>query len=162
VLARAMHDRGAVAAESGQRDQAVVLIYRALERYTDPQRRERALHDLAIVFVELGMLDPGRDALLVLSATASEPYLRLMADANLMWIAVLAGQETVFERYRRSLADAPLTGDLLTGYETTVIEGVRRFGAAAGVAPVRDGALPPQVALVADAVREMRAVAGVG
>lgn len=162
VLARAMHDRGAVAAESGQRDKAVVLIYRALERYTDPQRRERALHDLAIVFVELGMLDPGRDALLVLSATASEPYLRLMADANLMWIAVLAGQETVFERYRRSLADEPLTGDLLTAYETTVIEGVRRFGAAAGVAPVRDGVLPPQVARVADAVREMRAVAGVG
>jgi tetratricopeptide (TPR) repeat protein len=162
VLARAMHDRGAVSAEAGERDQAVVLLYQALERYTDPQRRQRVLHDLAVVFVDLGMLDAGQDALAVLSATASEPYLRLLADCNLMWIAALAGQETVFERYRRALAEEPLTGELVTAYETSVIEGVRRFGGGAPRAPSRGGALPPQVASVADAVREMRALAGVG
>lgn len=163
VLARAMHDRGAVALDAGQRDQAVVLFYRALERYTDPQRRERVMHDLALAFVELGMLDAGRDALLVLSASASEPYVRRLADANLMWIAALAGHETVFERYRRALGEQALTGELAAQYQASLAEGERRFGRGVATAvPARESAVPLQVALVVHAVREMRAVAGVG
>jgi tetratricopeptide (TPR) repeat protein len=165
VVARATHDRGVIAAESGQLEQAVVLFYRALERYTDAYRRERVLADLAIAFVNLGMLDAGRDALMIVSVTATTPSLRLLADANLMWVAVLTGQETVFERYRRSLAEVPLTGEIAALYEHSVGEARRRFRAAAPVpvASTWDGAAPsPSVAHVANAVREMRNVVCVG
>jgi tetratricopeptide (TPR) repeat protein len=160
VLARASHDRAIIEIDAGRLETAVVLLYRALERYTDTRRRQRVLHDLALAFVDLGMLDVGRDALQVVSATTDEPYLRLLADSNLMWVAILAGQETVFERYRRDLAEESLTGELAENYAMCVREAGRRFGAAEGttVRPVWDGAPPASITYVADAVREMRAL----
>jgi tetratricopeptide (TPR) repeat protein len=165
VVARASHDRAIIEIDAGRLEDAVVLLYRALERYTDTRRRQRVLHDLALAFVDLAMLDVGRDALQVVSATAEEPYLRLLADSNLMWVAVLAGQETVYERYRRALAEESLTDELAVAYATCVDEAERRFGAAVDIAlvkPAWDGAPPPLVAHVANAVREMRAVVPVG
>jgi tetratricopeptide (TPR) repeat protein len=164
VFARASHDRAIIEIGAGRLEPAVVLLYRALERYTDTRRRQRVLHDLALAFVDLGMLDVGRDALQVVSATADEPYLRLLADSNLMWVAVLAGQETVYERYRRALAEASLSAELAAAYAMCVAEAERRFGAAddAFVVSSWEGAPPALIAHVADAVREMRALVTVG
>ena len=164
VFARASHDRAVIEIASGRLEAAVVLLYRALERYTDVRHRQRVLHDLALAFVDLGMLDVGRDALQVVSATADEPDLRVRADSNLMWVAVLAGQETVYERYRRVLAEVPLTGEVAAHYAMCVEEAGRRFGAAAGpiVVTTWDGEPSPLVADVADAVREMHALVTAG
>jgi hypothetical protein len=164
VFARASHDRAVIEIASGRLEGAVVLLYRALERYPDARHRQRVLHDLALAFVDLGMLDVGRDALQVVSATAEEPNLRVRADSNLMWVAVLAGQETVYERYRRALAEESLTGEVAAHYAMCVEEAGRRFGAGAGpvVVTTWDGEPSPLVADVADAVREMHALVTAG
>jgi tetratricopeptide (TPR) repeat protein len=128
VQARALHDRGRVALRRGDTEHAFTWLYDAMLRHREPYRRDRALHDLATAFMQVGLRTTARQALLVLEAHSHTPELRWDAALALMRLAVLDGSETVFERYRRQLADAPLPPSLAVDYAVAVGDGCRRFG----------------------------------
>src|SRR5262249_27735956 len=62
VVARAKHDRGVVVLERGDPARATDDFFDAFEAYTEPQRRTRALVDLANALVALGARSAARDA----------------------------------------------------------------------------------------------------
>jgi tetratricopeptide (TPR) repeat protein len=128
ALARAKHDRGALAYDMGAYAEAVALYYDALERYGDDASRERVLGDIATNFAALGLRDAARDANLVLLATAREPSIRHTAACNLMELAQVVGAERDFESYRRLLADATLSPELEAHVRLAEGEGLLRFG----------------------------------
>ncbi len=73
------------------------------------------------------MRDAARDAHLVNYVAARAPFIRLLAGINLMELASLDGQETVFQEYRRELAEVSLPPALLPYYHLYVGEGCYRF-----------------------------------
>jgi tetratricopeptide (TPR) repeat protein len=127
VLARARHDRGVVAIRRSDYQMAAAFLHAAITDYDDDLRKSRALCDLATAMVDLGLPDAARDAYLVAYRTAPEPDVRHAAGINLMRLAFLLGQETVFERYRQELAIA-LPAPLEAGYYRFLGEGLYRFG----------------------------------
>ncbi|HEX5829746.1 MAG TPA: hypothetical protein VFY16_02120, partial [Gemmatimonadaceae bacterium] len=103
VRAIALHDRAGVAYARGDYEGAVRYAYDALVGTSDPTARDRVLADIAMILVQLGVRSAARDALLVLTATAQEQYMRWSSMINLMELAALDGAELVFEQYRREL-----------------------------------------------------------
>jgi tetratricopeptide (TPR) repeat protein len=131
TLARALHERAYVAYEREQFECALTNLHEAMRAYTDDRQRDRALHDIAQVLVDLGHRDAGRDALLVLRATGCSPVQRWEATINLLELAAGDGQETLFERLARELgAVKALPPYLAAHYHLQLGDGYRRFGRA--------------------------------
>ncbi|HEU4630376.1 MAG TPA: hypothetical protein VFS08_11570 [Gemmatimonadaceae bacterium] len=124
----ALHDRAAVAFHAGAYEEAVRLAFQALEGTRAPMARDRLLSDIAAMWVQLGVRDAARDALLTLLATAQEQYTRWLATVNLMDLAALDGIEVVFEQYRRELAAAALPVDLAASSQLVAGQGYRLLG----------------------------------
>jgi hypothetical protein len=127
VLARARHDRGVVAYQRKDYQTAAAFFHAAINDYSDDLRKNLALNDLATALVDLGLPTAARDAYLVVYRTAPDAYQRWTAGLNLMRLAFLCDQETVFERYRQELAtDLPARKE--AEYHQIVGEGLHRFG----------------------------------
>jgi tetratricopeptide (TPR) repeat protein len=128
VRAIALQDRADVAHRKGEYQKAIRDGYEALEGLTQSILRDRALHDIASSFMELGVLSAARDAFLLLAATAEEQYVRWMSTINLMDIASRDLREEPFEMYAREMADAALPALLLAQYHICLGRGYRIFG----------------------------------
>lgn len=128
VRSRALHERSNVAYFRKQYDLAVRFGYEALADSQSPTERDRILGDIAVAFMDLGLLSAARDAYLVLSATAQEQYARWVATLNLLEIASQSHIEPLFEQYRRHLIKAPLPPYLATFFQLALGQGYRRFG----------------------------------
>jgi len=127
VLARARHGRGDVAYHRGDFQTAAAFFHAAVTDYSDEIRKSAALCDLGTAMVDLGLPDAAHDAYLVAYQTAPELSQRSTAGLNLMRLAFMRDQETVFERYRQDLA-IPLPARLEAAYHQLVGEGLHRFG----------------------------------
>lgn len=141
VLARATHDLGGVVfhratanpAVSGgfdrtEMERAALLFVDARARYTDADRRDRALADLAAALIMLGYGNAARDALEALVRTGGEMEIRWIATVNLIELATLDGDDALFDRYAGELAGAALPPALAARYHLNVGDGARRFG----------------------------------
>jgi tetratricopeptide (TPR) repeat protein len=124
----ALHSRAALASRCGEHAEALKLAYEALNLTAKPADKDVVLEDIAAMFTQLGMHDPARDALLVLTATAQTKFVRWSATLNLMELASLDGMEEPFDGYARELARAPLGPWLRSHYLLFVGEGFGRFG----------------------------------
>ena len=128
VIARAKHDRGVVLVDRGDPARATDDFFDAFEAYTEPKRRTRALVDLANALTALGAHAAARDAFhLSLGATADREV-RWVVSINLLELAQLDGEETVFERWRRDIGDADLPPRLRAYYLLYSGFGLYRFG----------------------------------
>jgi tetratricopeptide (TPR) repeat protein len=128
VRSRALHDRSEVARKRGEYEFAIRLAYDALAHSESPTEKDRILADIAVAFLDLGVLSAARDAYLVLFATAQEQYLRWAAALNLLEISSLSGEEIFFEQYRRHLNGANLPPLFATAYALNTGLGYHRFG----------------------------------
>ena len=128
VRAFAVHDRGTIAYQHGQLRDAVMQYYEAWQAYIEPINRDRALADMACVLADLGLRDRARDAFLIISGTAVEPEMRMIAMVNLLELAARDGNETAFEEYRRTLARESLPVRVEARYHITLAEGYERLG----------------------------------
>lgn len=128
VLARALHERAAVAARRHRWDDAAVFAYRALPLYASATDRDRVLADIATAMGDAGHTAAAWDAHLVLTATAQAQETRWVATTNLIELAVARGDEGLFDRLRADLADLPLPIYLLAHYHLFTGVGYQRFG----------------------------------
>ncbi len=128
IRSMALHDRSNAAGLRGDFELAIQLAYRALENPNSDQDRDRILNDIATSFYNLGVRSAARDAYLVLSATASEQYLRWLATIQLLAIAADDHVGPLFERYRRDLAESDLPPALAVEFWRTTGRGYRLFG----------------------------------
>jgi hypothetical protein len=127
VLARARHDRGVVAYRRKDYQASAAFIHAAINDYADEMRRIGALCDLGTAMVDLGLYTAAHNAYLVAYRTADDQYWHSIAGLNLMRLAFMRDQETVFERYRQELA-IPLPAMQEAAYYQLVGEGLHRFG----------------------------------
>jgi tetratricopeptide (TPR) repeat protein len=125
--ALALHARAHVAHLKRDYERAVKLGYEALAGTKTQTSRDRVLVDIATSFHELGVRSAARDAYLILAATAQEQYTRWVAQINLMELAALEGQQTVFEEHRRDLSTVILPANLSAYYFYYVGQGYRLF-----------------------------------
>lgn len=125
--ALALHARAHVAHLRRDYEHAVRLGYEALAGTKTQTARDRVLIDIATSFTELGVRSAARDAYLILAATAQEQYTRWVAQINLMELAALDAQQTVFEEHRRELSTAILPASLSAYYFYYVAQGYRLF-----------------------------------
>jgi len=129
VAAEARHERGQVAYARDQDALAAEYYYAAMKSFVDPDKKLRAMHDLATALADLGHLDYART---VLSAIRNSTYSQVevvnSAGLNLMRVAVLAGEQVKFDQLRRELADERLTGYQLAHYHVFVGQGYLKFG----------------------------------
>ena len=128
IAALALHDRGLVAHVRGHLERGILFYHDALIHATEPGHRDRLLADLGRAFGELGARDVAREALLLLYVTGGAQVDRWVAAINLLELASLDAQETVFEEYRRELAQAALPPRYRAFYHLFVGEGCARFG----------------------------------
>jgi tetratricopeptide (TPR) repeat protein len=128
VRAFAVHDRGSIAYERGNLQDAVAQFYEAWQTYSEPIAKDRALADLALVLGDVGLRDAARDAFLIISGTAVEAEARMIATLNLLDLAARDGHEPVFEQYRQALLREPMSARVEVRYHVTVAEGLERFG----------------------------------
>jgi tetratricopeptide (TPR) repeat protein len=124
----ALHSRAALASRSAEHAEALKLAYEALNLTAKPADKDVILEDIAAIFTQLGMHDPARDALLVLTATAQMKFVRWSATLNLMELASLDGMEDAFDGYAHQLARAPLGPWIRSHYLLFLGEGFNRFG----------------------------------
>jgi tetratricopeptide (TPR) repeat protein len=127
TTALAMHARAHVAYQRAEYDQAVNLLYGALDGTREQRMRDRLLGDIASCFTQLGLRSAARDANLILAATAQEHFVRWSATINLMELASLESIEPLFEQYRRELTDQDLPPWLAAHYQLYVGQGYRLF-----------------------------------
>ena len=128
VLARAKHDRGVVVLGRGDPARATDDFFAAFEAYVEPQRRTRALVDLANALMVLGAHPAARDAFHLCLGTTTDREVRWIVQLNLLDLAQLDGEETVFERWRRELEAVGLPPRLRAHYLLTAGHGLHRFG----------------------------------
>lgn len=112
----ALHELSDIAFRAGDHARALRLLHGALGGYTVQADLDRALNDLAVNFVELGLLDAARDAYMVVLATAQEQATRWLAMVNLLAVVGRAGDRAAVERYRRELTSASLPPGLEYGF----------------------------------------------
>lgn len=125
--ALALHARAHVAHLRRDFELAVRLGYEALSGTKTQTARDNVLMDIATSFTELGVRSAARDLYLILAATAQEQYRRWVAQINLMELAALDGQQTVFEEHRRALSGVALPANLAAYYFYYVAQGYRLF-----------------------------------
>ena len=128
VLARALHDRGQVAARRGRPDDAVTYVYRAYALYESESDRDRALGDVAGALAEAGYHDAAWDARLVIQATAQEQETRWSATVNLIELAAWRGDRRLFEQFIRELDGVALPPWLAGYYHLHAGAGYHQFG----------------------------------
>jgi tetratricopeptide (TPR) repeat protein len=124
----ALHSRAALATRRGEHAEGLKLAYDALSLTSNHAERDLVLGDIGAIFVQLGMIDPARDAQLILAATAQTKFARWSATLNLMELASLEGMEEAFDTYARELARAPLGAWVRSHYLLFLGEGFHRFG----------------------------------
>lgn len=127
VLSDALHDRARLSHLRKDYASAVRYGYNALEFAQDLLARDRILGDVAACFAELGNLSAAKDAHLIVAATTQEEWLRQQTLLNLMEIAILERQETVFHGYRKMLADTVLQPTMLAYFHLYSGKGYRAF-----------------------------------
>lgn len=140
-LGLALAERMAVAGQRGQYEAAAVFGYRALQLCTDDLARERILSDIATALGDAGHRQAAHDAHRVLSVAARDPNIRMVAQVNLLDLAVTEGDEAAFIRHERALAEAPLSAILRAQYHMIVGNGRRRFDDEAGAIQAYESAL---------------------
>jgi tetratricopeptide (TPR) repeat protein len=129
LAAEARHERGQVAYARDQDALAAELYYAAMKAYDDPEKKLRAMHDLASALVDLGHLDSARTALSAIHNSAdARGETRHSAALNLMRIAVLTDEQVKFDKLRRELAEQRLAGHQKAHYHVFVGQGYLRFG----------------------------------
>jgi tetratricopeptide (TPR) repeat protein len=128
IRSRALHERAYIAGLAGHHDRAVRLAYAAMEATQTPPYRDRVLTNIATGLRHLGLVDAARDAYLVLAQTAQEPYVRWMAELNLMEMAADQGLELQFDRYRRDLEEEDFTPLIRVTYLIHVGRGYHSLG----------------------------------
>jgi hypothetical protein len=128
VLGMALHSRVTVAHQRGLFADAVRLGYNALEVTTDRTARDAILGDLAAAFGGLGMHDAARDGYMIVAVTSQSQWARWQATLNLMELAAMDGQESLFDEYVRELEQAPLPPRLRAYYLLFMGNGQRAFG----------------------------------
>jgi tetratricopeptide (TPR) repeat protein len=109
IQGMALHSRAAIAQRRGEHAEGVRLGYEALNLCAKPAARDAVLADIAAGLSELGMLQPARDANLILSGTSQSQWVRWQAMINLMELASREGAEEAFESYVSQLAEAKLS-----------------------------------------------------
>jgi tetratricopeptide (TPR) repeat protein len=129
LAADAKHERGQVAFARDQDALAAELYYAAMKAYVDPEKKRRAMHDLASALVDLGHLDCARTALsAIYNSGDAQGETGHSAALNLMRIAVLAGEQVKFDKLRRELAERRLAGHQQAHYHVFAGQGYLRFG----------------------------------
>lgn len=106
--ATALHELSEIAYRVGEYDAAIQMVYEALAEYERQADRDRAIHDLAVNFLALDLVDAAHDAYLILLATAQAQETQWTAVMNLLETAARQGDRLAVERYRRELADVNL------------------------------------------------------
>jgi len=124
----ALHSRAAVAARRGEYAEGLKLAYDALGLTSKPAEKDLVLGDIAVMFTQLGMHEPARDAHLILAATAQTKFARWSATLNLLELASLDDMQEAFDTYARELAREPLGAWLRSHYLLSLGEGLHRFG----------------------------------
>jgi tetratricopeptide (TPR) repeat protein len=127
-LAMALQDRAALELEGGRHADAVPRLYEAWTLYHDPQRKERALGDLALAMLALGWRDTARDAFSVLFEQSARSDVRLRSACNLMEMAAEDRDPLLFGRYRHILDHAEMPARLQANVYRRMAEGFIRFG----------------------------------
>ena len=128
VQAIALHSRAALAARRGDHADGLRLAYEALCLTSKSFEKDLVLGDIGGMFTQIGMLEPARDAHLVLAATSQSKFVRWSATLNLMELASLDEMPDVFDEYARELAGMPLGPWLRSHYLLFLGEGMQRFG----------------------------------
>jgi tetratricopeptide (TPR) repeat protein len=141
VRSRALIDRAYLAGLNGQYERTIKYSYEALEITASQRERDRILTNIATAFRFLGLLEPARDAYLVLASTAQEQYVRWMAELNLMELAAQQRIELQFDRYRRDLESADFTPQLRITYLLHVGRGFHALGNARDAVPYLERAI---------------------
>jgi hypothetical protein len=100
-----------------------------MKSFVDPEKKLRAMHDLATALADLGHLDYARTVLSAIrTSTHSHGDVVNSAALNLMRVAVLAGEQVKFDQLRRELADKRLPGHQRAHYHVFVGQGYLKFG----------------------------------
>jgi tetratricopeptide (TPR) repeat protein len=127
LRARATHDRGVTAYERGDNVRALTLYFRALEEYGTQTGADRVLADIAIAVLKFGYHDIARHVLRILEKDSIEHVQQWTATLNLMRLATLEGDESLFDGYRRSLTRVRLPVRLQAHYHLLAAQGWLRF-----------------------------------
>ncbi len=125
--ARAAHDRGVIAYRRGDTVRSLELFLRALAGYGDDVGAERALADIALVWLDQGHRDIARNIFQALARYSAERSQRWAATVNLLRIAVLDADEPLFETHCRTLSQAALSIRHEAHYHLFAAEGWIRF-----------------------------------
>jgi tetratricopeptide (TPR) repeat protein len=124
----ALHSRAAIAQRRGEHAEGVKLGYEALNLCAKPAARDAVLADIAAGLSELGMLQPAKDAHMILAGTSQSQWVRWQASINLMELAAREGAEDAFESYASQLADAKLSPTHKAYFLMFRGEGLHLFG----------------------------------
>jgi tetratricopeptide (TPR) repeat protein len=124
----ALHSRAVIAQRRGEHAVGVRLGYEALNLCAKPAARDSVLADIAAGLSELGLLQPARDAHMILAATSQSQWVRWQATVNLMELASREGEEVIFESYASKLAEAKLGQTHKAYFLLFRGEGLDRFG----------------------------------
>jgi tetratricopeptide (TPR) repeat protein len=132
VIARALHERGLVAYERNQDEQAALYLYRAAQMHVDQRLAYRASIDLAVTLADLGHIDYART---ICQIVRSKPEAvgqdwKALAGINLMRLAHMrpVPDQREFERLRDELGKENMPGRLRAYYHLTAGQGLQRFG----------------------------------
>jgi tetratricopeptide (TPR) repeat protein len=128
VVARALHDRGLVAAKRNHIEAAVRYYFDALQLFQESDDQERALHDVAAALLELGARAEARRAFEVLFDTAGLQETKWAAAINLLEVAARDSDWAAFESWRARTAAVALPPELAAQCAVVVGDGYRRFG----------------------------------
>jgi tetratricopeptide (TPR) repeat protein len=109
VQGMALHSRAVISNRRGDHAEGVKLGYEALNLCAKPDARDGVLADIAAGFFELGMLQPARDANMILAGTSQSQWVRWQATINLMELSSREGAEDAFESYALQLAEEKLS-----------------------------------------------------
>jgi|HubBroStandDraft_6_1064221.scaffolds.fasta_scaffold94288_1 tetratricopeptide (TPR) repeat protein len=130
LIARALHERGQVAYERDQDDQAAMYFYQAAELHTDTRLARRAELDLAVALADLGFIEYAHVVCEIVRnrpETAGVDW-KALAGINLMRLAHMRGDQPDFDRLREQLSAEKMSGRLRAYYHLTAGQALQRFG----------------------------------
>jgi tetratricopeptide (TPR) repeat protein len=127
VQGMALHSRAVISQRRGEHAEGVKLGYEALNLCSKPAARDGVLADIAAGLSELGMLQPARDANMILQGTSQSQWVRWQATINLMELASREGAEDAFETYASQLTEAKLSPTHKAYFLMLRGEGLERF-----------------------------------
>ncbi|HZS61837.1 MAG TPA: hypothetical protein VFA43_21380 [Gemmatimonadaceae bacterium] len=130
LIARATHERGQVAYERDQDEQAALYFYRAAQLHIDQRLAYRATLDLAVALADLGHIEYARVVCEVVRAKPEGAGMdwKAFAGINLMRLAHVRGDRPEFDRLREELSRESMSGRPRAYYHLTAGQGLQRFG----------------------------------